>query len=293
MENALQIFDNPEFGKIRVALINGEPYFVGKDVATALAYSNARDALINHVDERDKIVITRKDFEEMASNQDSRQTRPSYSTEDFFGESAIGGTQRLTFINESGLYSLIFSSKLPKAKEFKHWVTADVLPKIRKYGVYATKDAAEYFLQNPEQAAKVFMELANERKEKARLAEENAVLTQQVAELTPKASYYDVVLNCKDLVSVSKIAKDYGMSATEMNKLLHKLGVQYKQSEVWLLYQKYAKLGWSSTKTITYPDNEGFIHSKVHTYWTPKGRLGLYELLKIKGYLPLIELNDR
>ena len=262
----LQIFENPEFGAIRTVEIDGEIYFVGKDVATALGYSNTRDALVKHVDAEDK--------------KDGVAIRD-----------AIGREQFATVINESGLYSLILSSNLPRAKEFKRWVTADVLPKIRKYGVYATKDAAEYFLQNPEQAAKVFMELANERKENARLTKENTVLNQQVAELTPKASYYDVVLNCKDLVSVSKIAKDYGMSATEMNKLLHKLGVQYKQSEVWLLYQKYAKLGWSSTKTITYPDNEGSIHSKVHTYWTQKGRLGLYELLKEKGFLPKIELK--
>ena len=260
----LQIFENPEFGTIRTVEIDGEIYFVGRDVAGALGYVNANDALVKHVDAEDKRV--------------SQIATP-------------GGLQTMTVINESGLYSLILSSNLPRAKEFKRWVTADVLPKIRKYGVYATKDAAEYFLQNPEQAAKVFMELANERKENARLTKENTVLNQQVAELTPKASYYDVVLNCKDLVSVSKIAKDYGMSATEMNKLLHKLGIQYKQSEVWLLYQKYAKLGWSSTKTITYPDNEGFIHSKVHTYWTQKGRLGLYELLKEKGFLPKIELK--
>ena len=264
----LQIFENPEFGAIRTVEIAGVIYFVGRDVATALGYVNVNDALAMHVDSEDKRIIQR--------SESATFEIPN---------------RGLTVINESGLYSLILSSNLPRAKEFKRWVTADVLPKIRKYGVYATKDAAEYFLKNPEQAAKIFMELANERKEKARLTKENAVLNQQVAELTPKANYYDVVLNCKDLVSVSKIAKDYGMSATEMNKLLHKLGVQYKQSEVWLLYQKYAKLGWTSTKTITYPDNEGFIHSKVHTYWTQAGRLGLYHLLKENGYLPKIELK--
>ena len=107
--------------------------------------------------------------------------------------------------------------------------------------------------------------------------------------MQPKADYCDVILNCKDLVSVSKIAKDYGMSATVMNKLLNELGVQYRQGDIWLLYQKYAKLGWTATKTHEYLGDDGKNHSKVHTYWTQKGRLGLYHLLKAKGYLPNVE----
>ncbi len=260
----LQIFNNPEFGAIRTVEIDGEIYFVGKDVATALGYINTNDALARHVDTEDK--------------RGSQITTPS-------------GVQTMTVITESGLYSLILSSNLPRAKEFKRWVTTDVLPKIRKYGVYATADFAKEAIKNPKWAIDILKALQTEQAENAHLTQENTVLNQQVAELTPKASYYDVVLNCKDLVSVSKIAKDYGMSATEMNKLLNKLGVQYKQSEVWLLYQKYAKLGWTSTKTITYHDSEGFIHSKVHTYWTQAGRLGLYHLLKENGYLPKIELK--
>lgn len=264
----LQIFNNPEFGAIRTVEIDGEIYFVGKDVATALGYINTNDALALHVDAEDKKILQR--------SENATFEIPN---------------RGLTVINESGLYSLILSSKLPQAKEFKRWVTTDVLPKIRKYGVYATADFAKEAIKNPKWAIDILKALQTEQAENARLTQENTVLNQQVAELTPKASYYDVVLNCKDLVSVSKIAKDYGMSATEMNKLLNKLGVQYKQSEVWLLYQKYAKLGWTSTKTITYPDSEGFIHSKVHTYWTQAGRLGLYHLLKENGYLPRIEQN--
>ena len=116
------------------------------------------------------------------------------------------------------------------------------------------------------------------------------MLNTQVAELQPKASYYDIVLQCKDLVTTSAIAKDYGYSAKKFNKLLYRLGVQYPQSGMWLLYQKYASLGWSSTKTHKYMGLDGEIHCKVHTYWTQKGRLGLYQLLKNKGYLPTIEL---
>lgn len=119
-----------------------------------------------------------------------------------------------------------------------------------------------------------------------------AVQTQQISELKPKASYYDVVLNAKDLLSTSKIAKDYGKSAVWLNKWLHEQGIQYKQGDIWLLYQKYAEQGYTSTKTQTFSGNDGEIHTKVHTYWTQKGRLFIYDLLKASGILPLIEQEE-
>lgn len=116
-----------------------------------------------------------------------------------------------------------------------------------------------------------------------------AVQEQQIAELQPKASYYDVVLNCKDLLSITSIAKDYGKSGVWLNRYLHQNGVQYKQGQNWLLYQKYAEKGYTSTKTQTFPGADGQQHTKVHTYWTQKGRLFIYDLLKANGLLPLIE----
>jgi phage antirepressor YoqD-like protein len=119
-----------------------------------------------------------------------------------------------------------------------------------------------------------------------------SVQNQQIAELQPKASYYDVVLNCKDLLSVSEIAKDYGKSAKWLNAKLHELKVQFKQGDIWLLYQKYAEKGYTSTKTQSYNGSDGAVHSKVHTYWTQKGRLFLYSLLKENGFLPVIEQEE-
>ena len=119
-----------------------------------------------------------------------------------------------------------------------------------------------------------------------------AVQNQQISEMKPKASYYDVVLNCKDLLSMRAIAKDYGKSAQWMNNFLHELGVQFKQSDIWLLYQKYADRGYTSTKTHNYLGNDGEYHSRVHTYWTQKGRLFIYELMKQNGVYPLIEQED-
>lgn len=266
MNSQLQIFENPEFGKIRTILINGEIYFVGKDVATALGYANTRKAIIDHVDEEDK--------------KDGVTIRD-----------AIGREQFATVINESGLYSLILSSNLPKAKEFKHWVTSDVLPKIRQFGVYATADFAKQAIKNPKWAINILQELSDEQEKNARLTEENSVLCQQINELTPKASYYDVVLNCRDLVAISTIAKDYGFSAKKLNNFLHDWKIQYRQGDIWLLYQKYAGLGWTQTKTQIILGSDGRNHTVTHTYWTQKGRYGLYEILKQHGYLPKIEQN--
>lgn len=120
-----------------------------------------------------------------------------------------------------------------------------------------------------------------------------AVQTQQISELKPKATYYDVILNCKDLVSATEIAKDYGKSAKWLNNLLHELGVQFKQSGIWLLYQNYAERGYTSTKTHSYLDEDGGNHAKVHTYWTQKGRIFIYDLLKGNGILPNVEKTER
>ena len=259
----LQIFQNAEFGSVRTAAINGEPFFVGKDVAEILGYSNTRKALTDHVDDEDKL--------------DGVTIRDS-----------IGREQSPIFINESGLYSLILRSQLPAAKRFKRWVTSEVLPAIRRHGMYATEE----LIANPDLAIAAFQALKAEREKRQALEEAVAVQAQQIAELKPKATYYDVVLKCKDAVNISVIAKDYGWSAQRMNEYLHKKGVQYKQSDIWLLYQKHAGCGYTKTNTHVYEDTCGREHTKVHTKWTQKGRLFIYGLLKADGVYPQIEMED-
>ena len=261
--NGIQIFQNAEFGSVRTADINGVPYFVGKDVAEILGYSNTRKALLDHVDEEDK-------------------------TDGVTIRDSIGREQAPVLINESGLYSLILSSKMPNARRFKRWVTSEILPTIRKHGVYATDE----LIANPDLAIAAFTALKEEREKNRLLEQTTAVQKQQIAEMKPKASYYDVVLNCKDLISTSTVAKDYGKSAIWMNRYLHEKGVQFKQGEIWLLYQKYAEKGYTNTKTHSYSANDGTIHTKPHTYWTQKGRLFVYELLKADGILPTMEQED-
>ena len=132
-------------------------------------------------------------------------------------------------------------------------------------------------------------QLALVKHQNAELLDTVAVQNQQITEMKPKASYYDVVLNCKDLVAISVIAKDYGWSANRMNRYLSDNGVQYKQGKIWLLYQKYAEKGYTSTKTFSTPGSDGDLHNHVHTYWTQAGRLFIYGMLKAEGIVPLIE----
>ena len=155
------------------------------------------------------------------------------------------------------------------------------------FSVHELSQRDSYMIEDPVLRAQRWIE---EQKEKQQLLTTVAVQNQQIAELQPKASYYDVVLNCKDLISIGKIAKDYGWSAQKLNEYLHKHGVQYKQGKTWLLYQKYAGMGYTSTKTHTYHGDDGTEHAAdPHTYWTQKGRLFIYDLLKSDDIYPLIE----
>ena len=264
--NEMRIFENAEFGKVRTAEINGEPYFVGKDVAEILGYTNSSKAVLSHVDEEDKQFI----MIDIADTQN--------------GNVPIGQS-KTAVINESGLYSLILSSKLPNAKKFKRWVTSEVLPTIRKHGVYAVDEV----LNNPDMMIAALTELKKERAKVQSLTEIKAVQEQQIMELQPKATYYDLVLNCKDLLSVTEIAKDFGKTAKWLNNFLKEQKIQFKQGDLWFLYKKYAEQGYTSTKTHTVNGTDGQQHSKVHTYWTQKGRLFIYELLKENNILPIIE----
>ena len=245
----MQIFAFEEKEEIRTLLINDEPYFVGKDVADVLGYAKSRNAIATHVDDEDK--------------------------KDAPIQGDLGGTQNMTIINESGLYSLILKSKLPNAKKFKRWVTSEVLPTIRKHGMYATQD----LLDNPDLLIQVATQLKEERTNRL-------IAEQRVKELQPKADYYDKILANKSLMTISVIAKNYGMSASKMNQTLHKLGVQYKQGKTWLLYSKHQDKAWTHTEMLNVAGTEKLQPS---TKWTQKGHIALYELLKKNDILPTIE----
>lgn len=252
--NEIRVFEHEKFGKVRAVVIDGEPWFVAKDVAVILGYNNPRDAVRNHVYDDDKGV--------------EKIDTP-------------GGKQKFTIVNESGIYSLIFGSRKTDAKEFKHWVTSEILPSVRKYGFYATDDVLEQFLNDPDMAIGVFSKLKEEREKVRRLECENK-------ELSEKCSYLDLITRSPDAVPITVIAKDYDMSACEMNQTLHHLGVQYKMKcGTWVLYQEHVGNGYTRSKTFVC-DEKSF-SSSVHTYWTQKGRKFIYEMLRKNGILPLCE----
>ena len=178
---------------------------------------------------------------------------------------------------------------LDMAKELCMIQRTDIGKKCRLYFLQVEEswNSPEAVMARALQLANSQMEILIHRNEKLR--EQVSVQEQQILELQPKTGYYDVVLNCKDLISTSTIAKDYGKSAIWMNAYLHSKGVQFKQGDTWLLYQKYAEKGYTQTKTHTYKDNDGCTHTKVHTYWTQKGRLFIYDLMTADGMYPIIE----
>ena len=233
-----------------------EPLFVAKDVAEWIEHSNPTE-MLKSVDEDEKLTSTIL---------------------------RAGQIREVNLLTENGLYEVLMQSRKPLAKEFKKKVK-EILKSIRKHGLYAIDD----LLNNPDMAIAALQKLKEERKLRLQAQEEVAQKNQIIQELQPKASYYDLVLQNKSLVAISVIAKDYGMSAKKLNKILHELKIQFKQGNTWLLYQKYAGKGYTQSKTHTIDAD----YSKMHTYWTQKGRLFLYDLLKNKkGILPLIEQKD-
>lgn len=248
MTNTKQ-FNNDLFS-LQVLTIEEQPYFIGKEVATILGYTRTDNAIRNHVDKEDKL------------------------THQF---SASGQNRNMIIINESGLYSLILKSKLPQAKQFKRWVTSEVLPSIRKHGAYLTDSKLDEVLSNPDTIIKLATQLKEEKQKVSSLSKDLNIAK-------PKIEYHDLILNNDSLLSVNQIAKDYGLTARGFNQLLHDLGVQYKQSNTWHLYAKYQRFGY--TQTQPYYDRKGNLLS-TSTKWTQDGKKFLYKLLRSHEIYPV------
>lgn len=235
-QTKVTVFNNEEFGDVRTIMIDNEPWFVGRDVANILGYSNSRQAISTHVDDEDK-----KDGVTVCDS--------------------IGREQKPVLINESGLYSLIFGSKLESAIKFKNWVTKEVLPCIRKNGIYATDNVIDNILNNPDFGIELLTKLKEERAARIEAEKTNAIL-----------------MHVNKTYTMTEIAKEIGLkSANELNKILAEKKIQYKSNGTWVMYSDYSDLGYESIKQETL-DSGRVIYYRRITQLGRKFILSLFDL---------------
>ena len=242
--NEIQIFKNVEFGAIRtMSNEQGEVMFCAKDVCDALGYKKTQLAIVKHVD---------------------RDDAAKRSTVDSLGRKNIA-----LFINESGLYSLILSSKLESAKRFKHWVTGEVLPNIRKQGGYMIAKEGESDKDILDRALQI-MQAAIQRRD------------EEIARLKPRANYADQVLDSIDCITTAQLAEELGMTDQELNRRLCEMRIQYWQSGQYMLYAKYARKGLAKSRTRMHTTTDGLLFAEIYLVWTERGREFIHQLLNPK-----------
>ena len=249
MNTQIQVFNHEQFGQIRtLTLPNGEVGFVGNEVAKVLGYSNYRNAIVSHVDDDDKL-----------------RTQIEYA----------GQKREVTVINESGLYALILSSKLPKAREFKHWVTSEVLPQIRKTGGYIPVSQEDDEKTILAKAVKILMKTVEMQKQE--LAEQST----EIALLTPKAEYAEEVLLSPTCYTMTEVAKSLSMTVQSLQNQLHALHVIYRSpSGIWMLYSDYLNQGFEAYRTKAGTDLfENVDFTYTYLVWTEKGKEFIHGLL--------------
>lgn len=258
--NEMQVFSNPEFGSIRTIKVNGEPWFVLKDVCEAFGETNYRR------------VASRLEDDEKGVSQISTR----------------GGKQNMTIVNESGLYSALFAMQPEKARgvdneyivkrqtqlrQFKRWVTHDVLPSIRKNGGYMI----------PQDYTSALRALADAEEQKLKLLAENQRQAQAIADFEPIRQYVDEILESQSAMATSQVAADYDLSAKALNKSLYEAGIQRNVNGQWILYKRYMGKGYTKSKTIQFIRSDGRYDSTLQTQWTQKGRMLIHEVLTSRG----------
>ena len=242
--NEMMTFRSVEFGAIRtMSNEQGAPIFCAKDVAEALGYKLARKAIQDHVEEDD--VLKRNLID------------------------SLGRKQRAIFINESGLYALILSSKLESAKRFKRWVTGEVLPAIRKQGGYLLAKQGESEQEVMTRAMEIVKTTLTRRDE-------------QIARLKPRAEYADSVLDSINCITTTQLAKELGMSAQELNRRLCEMRIQYWQSGQYMLYADFARQGFAKSRTRRHVCKHGIVMTEMYLVWTERGRNFIHQLLDPK-----------
>ncbi|MGJ0122159.1 phage antirepressor [Staphylococcus sp. HMSC078E07] len=249
--NELQVFQNSQFGNLEILTIEGKEWFPAIQVAEILGYSNPRDAVERHTKKRG---VVKHDVIDK-----------------------LGRKQNKKFIDEGNLYRLITRSKLPQADEFEEWVFEEVLPTIRKHGIYATDSVIEQTLRDPDYIINVLTEYKKEK-------DNNLILRQQIGELKPKADYVDEILKSPGTMTITQIAADYGLSAQKLNKLLHQARLQRRVGKQWVLYAEHMNKGYTKSHTIEIVRSDGRPDTQPQTRWTQKGRLKIHEIMTDFGY---------
>ena len=250
------VFRNEEFGQVRTVMIDNKPWFGGKDVAEALGYKNTKDAILTHVEEEDRRIIQRSEIATL-ENHISKDVLPVNFV------SAEIPNRGLTVINESGLYALIFGSKLETAKRFKHWVTSEVLPSIRKNGIYATDNVIDNILNNPDFGIELLTKLKEERSARVEAERTNSIL-----------------MHVNKTYTMTEIAKEIGLkSAVELNKILSDKKIQYKVNGTWVMYSDYSNCGYEEIKQDVLDSGRVIYHRKI----TQLGRRFILNLFDIKA----------
>lgn len=249
--NELQVFNNAMFGNVRIILQDNEPWFVAKDVCDCLEHTNPTMALQRlDDDERSKLNLGRQ------------------------GEANV--------VNEYGLYSLVLSSRKPEAKEFKRWITHEVLPSLRKYGTYS--------MDIPRTLPDALKAYANEieahNQTRAVLEEQKVLIAaqeQQISEFKPIRDYVDEILSSTSALTITQIAADYDITARALNKILEEEKIQRSVGGQWILYKNQMGKGYTKSETFTFTRSDGRLDSKITTKWTQKGRLMIHEIMKSRG----------
>lgn len=263
--NNLQIFNSEEFGSVRTMVIDNEPWLVGKDVAEALGFKNSRDAILTHVDKEDRRVVQKSEI----------TTLENYIPKDVFPVNFVNidiPNRGLAVINESGLYALIFGSKLESAKRFKHWVTSEVLPSIRKHGAYMTEQTLEQALTSPDFLIQLATKLKDEQ-------EKNKALTEANNRMRPKEIFADAVMTSEHSILIGELAKliaqnGYAIGQKRLFAWMREHGYLLKQGGSYNLpAQRYVEAGLFEIKESSISNPDGSVRLTRTTKVTGKGQV--------------------
>ena len=263
--NEIQIFKNNEFGEIRTIIDkNNDVWFCIPDIARVLNIANATQ-LSERIDTEDKAM---------------------------FDIGLINGAL-VNFTNESGLYTILLRSDKEEAKPFKKWVTSEILPTIRKTGMYLTDGIYNLMMKEPEKIGEILIEYGKTRKENEKLILENKEKDKQITELKPAKEYVDRILSTEDTMTITQIAADYGLSGLRLNQILHQERFIRNVGGQWLLYTEHMNKGYTKSETIIIKRKDGTEKVVPATKWTQKGRLKIHNILTSLGYLANVDKEKK